>query len=149
MILFQRWTAVLLTALLFSSAAYATTPSPGKKSKLVVTATAHNSVHSQTDSSPLIGAWGDRIDKLPKGTRSLAVSQDLLRKGLLKYRQRVRIKGVKGDFIVLDKMPSQWTNRIDLHMGKDVAAAQRWGKKRVEVIPHTPKKQHTRTTRRE
>lgn len=98
----------------------------------VVTATAYNSVRSQTDRSPNHGAWGDRLDKLGPGLRAIAVSPDLLKKGF-KRGQHVRIKGHKDTYVVLDRTPRRWHNRIDIHMGTDVRAAKRWGKKRVEV----------------
>jgi len=100
--------------------------------KLTVTATAYNSVPAQTDATPHVGAWGDRLDRLEPGVRAIAVSADLVKKGLHRGK-RVRIKGLKGEFVVLDRMPRRWHNRIDIHMGKDVRAARRWGRRFVEV----------------
>ena len=100
---------------------------------LNVTATAYNSTDTQTDASPHHGAWGDALDQAVKpGLRVIAVSPDLLQKGL-RRGQRVRIKGLKGEFVVLDKMPARWTNRIDIYMHKDLRAAQRWGRRRVRI----------------
>ena len=100
---------------------------------LNVTATAYNSIDSQTDDTPLHGAWGDALDEAIKpGLRVIAVSPDLLRKGL-RRGQRVRIKGLKGEFVVLDKMPARWTNRVDIYMRKDLRAARRWGRRRVRI----------------
>lgn len=100
--------------------------------KVVVTATAYNSVPAQTDATPHHGAWGDSLDRLEPGLRAIAVSKDLLQKGL-RRGTRVRIKGLKGEFVVLDRMPSRWTHRIDIYMGKDLRGARRWGRRRVEV----------------
>src|SRR5688572_16598034 len=87
-----------------------------------VTATAYNSTHAQTDASPHVGAWGDDLDDaVVPGVRVIAVSPDLLKKGL-RRGQRVRIHGLKGEFVVLDKMPRRWTRRIDIYMQKDVRA---------------------------
>ena len=98
-----------------------------------VTATAYNSTHAQTDGSPHVGAWGDHLDAAVKpGVRVIAVSQDLLKKGL-RRGQRVRIHGLKGEFVVLDKMPRRWTRRIDIYMQKDLRAARQWGRRRVKI----------------
>lgn len=100
---------------------------------VTVTATAYNSLPNQTDASPHVGAWGDDLDKATQpGVRVIAVSPDLLKKGL-RRGQRVRIKGLKGEFVVLDKMPRRWQNRVDIYMHKDVRAARRWGKRRVKL----------------
>jgi len=98
-----------------------------------VTATAYNATHAQTDGTPHVGAWGDHLDAAVKpGVRVIAVSQDLLKKGL-RRGQRVRIDGLKGEFVVLDKMPRRWTRRIDIYMQKDVRAARQWGRRRVKI----------------
>lgn len=100
---------------------------------LAVTATAYNSVPAQTWGDPRVGAWGDRLDRLPRGVRAIAVSPDLLRQHGLKHRQRVRISGLKGEFVVLDKMPPRWQRRIDIHMGQDLRSARRWGRQPVTL----------------
>jgi 3D (Asp-Asp-Asp) domain-containing protein len=101
--------------------------------QLTVTATAYNALRAQTDATPHIGAWGDHLDHAVKpGVRVIAVSPDLLQKGL-RRGQRVRIHGLKGEFVVLDKMPRRWTNRIDIYMHKDRHGARQWGKRRVKI----------------
>jgi len=98
-----------------------------------VTATAYNSTDAQTDETPHVGAWGDHLDRAVKpGVRVIAVSPDLLKRGL-RRGQRVRIHGLKGEFVVLDKMPRRWKNRIDIYMHKDVRAARKWGRRRVKI----------------
>jgi 3D (Asp-Asp-Asp) domain-containing protein len=96
---------------------------------LNVIATAYNSTRAQTDAHPNVGGWGDRIEPRMK---VLAVSPDLVAAGL-KRGTRVRIDGVRGEWIVLDRTPSRLRNHIDLYMGEDVAAARKWGRRRVTI----------------
>jgi 3D (Asp-Asp-Asp) domain-containing protein len=62
----------------------------------------------------------------------VAVSLDLLELGLDRH-STIRIQGLDGEYVVLDRMPSHWTRRIDVYMGEDVEAARRWGKRRVTI----------------
>jgi 3D (Asp-Asp-Asp) domain-containing protein len=101
---------------------------------LLVEATAYNSVGGQTEGDPEIGAWGDRLDP---GVRSVAVSNDLVELGL-KRGTRVRIEGLAGEFLVLDRMPPQWQRRIDIHMGESVDVAKQWGRRKVRIYWQTP-----------
>lgn len=94
-----------------------------------VTATAYNAVASQTNEMPDIAAWGDT---LRPGMKCIAVSRDLLKKGL-RYNTPVRIEGIEGIFFVKDKMHSRWENRIDIFMGLDVKKAREWGRKKVVI----------------
>jgi 3D (Asp-Asp-Asp) domain-containing protein len=94
---------------------------------LEVTATAYNSVQSQTNENPSITAWGDT---LVPGMKSLAVSRDLLVKGL-KHGTMVRIENFPDTFFVNDKMHHRWRNRIDIYMGKDRKRAKEWGRRKV------------------
>ena len=96
---------------------------------LDVIATAYNSVPEQTDDTPNIAAWGDRIEP---GMKIIAVSRDLIPMGLTR-RTRVTIEGIEGEFLVLDKMNKRWKRRIDLYMGKDIRAARQWGVKQVRI----------------
>jgi 3D (Asp-Asp-Asp) domain-containing protein len=96
---------------------------------LTVTATAYNSVPEQTHGDPHDGAWGDR---LAPGTRAIAVSRDLVALGLHRG-VRVRIAGFPDEWVVLDRMPSRWTRRIDLYMGRDVDAARAFGRREVQI----------------
>lgn len=113
---------------------------PKKKSKksaletynnnLKVTATAYTSHVDQTDSTPNIAAWGDRLSS---GMKVIAVSRDLLNVYGLKHRQKVRIKGLDGEFLVLDKMNKRWKKKIDIYMGMDKKKAFQWGRRKVEI----------------
>lgn len=94
-----------------------------------VTATAYNSTKGQTDHNPLVGAFGD---SLKPGMNYIAVSRDLFRKGL-KHNTPVRIEGFKGLYLVKDRMPSQWKNRIDIYMGTNVELARNWGRRKVTI----------------
>ena len=96
---------------------------------LLVQASAYNSVRGQTDSTPDIGAWGD---KLRPGMRAIAVSRDLLELGLTRG-MRVRIEGLPGEYRVLDKMAKRWRRKIDIYMGEDVRAARQWGVRKVQI----------------
>ena len=97
---------------------------------LNVTATAYNSVSAQTDSTPDVAAWGDR---LTPSTKAIAVSRDLLNQYGLSYGDRVKIKGMQGEFKVLDKMHPRWRKKIDIDMGDDRRAAKRWGRRQVTI----------------
>jgi len=101
----------------------------GKYRTLKVTATAYNSVPSQTDGTPAIAAWGD---KLKPGMKAIAVSRDLLKKGLTRGA-KVKISGLPGKYTVLDKTHKRWKRRIDIYMGKNVKAARKWGKRKVTI----------------
>ena len=94
-----------------------------------VTATAYNSTAWQTDYNPHIGAFGD---SLKPGMKYIAVSRDLFRKGM-KHDTPVRIEGLKGLYLVKDRMPSRWKNRIDIYMGINVDSARQWGRKKVTI----------------
>ncbi|SMY37013.1 3D domain-containing protein [Photobacterium andalusiense] len=115
---------LLVLSLTFSVHSYASS-----FKKLNVTATAYNSVRAQTDSSPNIAAWGDR---LKPGMKAIAVSRDLLKMGL-KRGSKVKISGLPGEYVVLDKMHHRWNRKIDIYMGKNVRAAKNWGKRRVTI----------------
>jgi 3D (Asp-Asp-Asp) domain-containing protein len=94
-----------------------------------VTATAYTSSPGETDSTPFLAAWGNT---LKPGMKSIAVSRDLLKLGLTNNK-KVRIEGLEGDYIVLDKMNKRWKKKIDIYMGTDVKKAREWGKKKVTI----------------
>jgi len=97
---------------------------------LEVTATAYNSLASQTNKDhPTTTAWGE---ELKPGMKCIAVSRDLIPMGL-KHNTRVKIEGLPGTFRVADKMNARWQKRIDIYMGNDKEAAREWGKKTVTI----------------
>jgi len=97
---------------------------------LRVKASAFNSLHGQTDATPSVGAWGDRLSP---GMKAIAVSADLIELGL-ERGQRVRIHGLEGEYVVADRMPPRWERKIDIYMGEDVRAARDWGIREVDII---------------
>lgn len=102
---------------------------------LVVTASAYNSLSSQTGpGDPNVTAWGDTLEP---GMKVIAVSRDLIRKGL-DYNTPVKIEGFDGVFVVKDKMHRRWNNKIDIYMGKNVQMAKKWGRKKVEILYLSP-----------
>ncbi len=96
---------------------------------LEVTATAYTSSVAETDSTPTISAWGDRLSP---GMRVLAVSRDLLSMGLT-HGTLVTVEGFEKEFIVLDKMNKRWEKKIDIYMGNDRDSALKWGKRKVNI----------------
>jgi len=96
---------------------------------LIVTAAAYNSLSGQTDARPKLGAWGDTI---APGVKAIAISPDLGSLGL-RRGTKVRIEGLPGEYVVLDKMPAQWQRHIDIYMGDDVKAARSWGRRKVKI----------------
>ena len=97
--------------------------------KITVTASAYNSLKRQGEGNPMVTAWGDTLQ--PE-VQSIAVSRDLLKKGL-KYQTPVKIEGFEGVFIVNDKMHPRWRNKIDIYMGADKEKALKWGRRKVEI----------------
>jgi len=96
---------------------------------LDVTATAYNSVKSQTLGARNITAWGDT---LVPGMKSIAISRDLIAKGL-KHGTMVRIDTFSDTFYINDKMHRKWKNRVDIYMGNDIKKAKEWGRKKVQI----------------
>lgn len=96
---------------------------------LTVTASAYNSLPGQTSGNPSIAAWGDR---LKPGMKAIAVSSDLLHMGL-DHRTEVKIDGLPGTYVVLDKMHHRWRNKIDIYMGVNRHKALNWGKRKVQI----------------
>ena len=96
---------------------------------LRVTATAYTSHHSQTDKTPYLAAWNNRLDP---NVKSIAVSRDLLDRGLINGT-KVRIAGLGGTYTVRDKMNKRWRRKIDIYMGRNLRKAKRWGKRSVTI----------------
>lgn len=101
----------------------------GQWKSMIVTASAYNSLPKQGQGDARITAWGDTL--IP-GMRSVAVSRDLIRKGLTNGTPLV-IEGQEGRFIVNDKMHPRWKNKIDIYMGTDRTKALEWGRREVEI----------------
>jgi 3D (Asp-Asp-Asp) domain-containing protein len=127
---FTQTLFIAFLALIIANPAFAAKKSKTYKNSLRVTATAYTSHRAQTDSTPNIAAWNDR---LRPGMKVIAVSRDLLKKYGLKRNSRVKIKGLPGTYRVLDKMNRRYTKRIDIYMGKNRRKAYQWGKRRVTI----------------
>jgi 3D (Asp-Asp-Asp) domain-containing protein len=113
----------LLLALLVSCSSVQT-------QSLEVTATAYTSFPAKPiKTRKSLGAWGDELEP---GVMAIAVSRDLLQKGL-DYNTEVTIEGLPGTYRVLDKMHGRWKNKIDIYMGNDIQAAKNWGKRKVVI----------------
>jgi len=96
--------------------------------KLRVTATAYSSHGNQTDSTPFLAAWNNRIRP---GMKIIAVSRDMLTTYGLRNGSKVRIGGLSGYYTVRDKMNKRYRKRIDIYMGMNRRKALRWGKRSV------------------
>ncbi len=95
-----------------------------------VTSNAYNSVFSQTTAkNPALTAWGDT---LKPGMKAIAVSRDLIKLGLT-YKTKVTIKGLEGEYQVMDKMNKRWSKKIDIYMGYDIKKARKWGVRKVSI----------------
>ncbi len=104
------------------------------KRTLIVTVTAYNTVERQTKvGDPTLAAWGDT---LKPGMKAIAVSRDLIEEGLT-HRTKVKIEGLPGEYIVLDKMNKRWKKRIDICKDKNIKAARKWGKKKARITWQT------------
>lgn len=98
------------------------------KRKLRVTATAYSSHRGQTDCTPFLAAWNNR---LRPGMKSIAVSRDMLTRYGMRNGTKVRIGGLPGYYRVRDKMNKRYKKRIDIYMGVDRRKALRWGRRSV------------------
>lgn len=128
----------LLGILVLSSCSALQTIPREKQNTLLVTATAFNSLPNQGQGNPNVGAWGDRITP---GTNAVAVSADLESLGLTRGT-KIRIEGLRNEYVVLDRMPAKWKKRIDIYMGNDVKAARSWGRREVAIhwtVPDGPR----------
>ncbi|MFT7824783.1 MAG: LysM peptidoglycan-binding domain-containing protein [Sulfurimonas sp.] len=100
------------------------------KRRLRVTATAYTSSLKETDSTPFLAAWNNR---LVPGMKSIAVSRDLLSMYGMDNGTKVRISGLPGIYKVRDKMNKRYRKRIDIYMGVNRQKALKWGKRSVVI----------------
>jgi len=94
-----------------------------------VTATAYTSCRRETDNTPYLAAWNNR---LKPSVKSIAVSRDLLKMGLTNHT-KVTIDGLPGTYVVLDKMNKRWKKKIDIYMGCNLKKARKWGKQKATI----------------
>lgn len=95
-----------------------------------VIATAYTSHIGQTDDTPFMAAWNNRI---APGMKIIAVSNDLIWKYGLTNGKRVKISGLEGTYIVRDKMNKRLKNHIDIYMGTNRKKALEWGRRSVYI----------------
>lgn len=96
---------------------------------MTVTASAYTIAADETDDEqPGLAAWGD---VLKPGMHAIAVSRDLIKKGL-GYGAKVRIEGLPGVYTVRDKMDRRWQQKIDILM-KTKKKVREWGKQQVTI----------------
>ncbi len=100
------------------------------KRKLRIQATAYTSHRRQTDKTPFLAAWNNR---LRPGMKAIAVSRDLIRKYGITNGRRVKISGLSGTYVVKDKMNKRFRKRIDIYMGLNRRKALRWGRRSVTI----------------
>jgi LysM repeat protein/3D (Asp-Asp-Asp) domain-containing protein len=100
------------------------------KRKLRIQATAYTSHRRQTDKTPFLAAWNNR---LRPGMKAIAVSRDLIRKYGITNGKRVKISGLSGTYVVKDKMNKRFRKRIDIYMGLNRRKALRWGRRSVTI----------------
>ncbi len=100
------------------------------KRKIRVVATAYTSHRNQTDRTPFLAAWNNRIRP---GMKIIAVSVDLIRRYGLTNGVKVKITGLPGYYVVRDKMNKRLRNHIDIYMGINKRKALRWGRRRVAL----------------
>jgi len=100
-----------------------------KEFSLLVTASAYTSCCRETDSTPYLAAWNNR---LKPSVKSIAVSRDLLKMGLTN-KTKVTINGLPGTYVILDKMNKRWKKKIDIYMDCNLKKALQWGKRKVII----------------
>ncbi len=103
-------------------------PSLKFKRKIRVIATAYTSHRNQTDKTPFLAAWNNR---LKPGMKIIAVSPDLIKKYGLTNGVKVKILGLPGYYVVRDKMNKRLRNHIDIYMGTNKRKALKWGRRRI------------------
>jgi len=103
-------------------------PSLRFNKKIRVVATAYTSHRNQTDSTPFLAAWNNRIRP---GMKIIAVSHDLIKKYGLTNGVKVKIMGLPGYYTVRDKMNKRLRNHIDIYMGVNKRRALKWGRRRI------------------
>ena len=107
-----------------------------------VTVTVYNPTVEQCDSDPYITADNSEIDlkKLKQGKlKWVAVSRDLLKNGVVKYGDRVKINckedpTLSGVYIVHDTMHPRWTKHVDILAHQDVRTTGKQENVEIEYL---------------
>lgn len=95
--------------------------------KLIVTSTSYNLLARQTDSTPTIAAWGDRLKPTD---RICAVSRDLEKLGVTRGSV-LNVTGY-GRCTVMDRMHYRWKMSVDV-LHPTTKQSMEWGRKKIEV----------------
>ncbi len=120
-----KTSGLLITATLLAGCGSSEAPK-----SLEVAATAYTLAESETKKGNVgLAAWGDQLEP---GMKAIAVSRDLIDEGLT-HGTAVKIEGLPGEYVVLDKMNRRWTNKIDIFMGTDRKQAREWGRQTVTI----------------
>lgn len=99
-----------------------------------VTATSFTLAEEETKKGNVgLTAFGDLLKPTSK---AIAVSRDLLRKGLT-HGTKIRIEGLPDIYTVRDKMHSRWRDKIDILFAKRQRALN-WGRQTVTIQYQTP-----------
>jgi hypothetical protein len=85
-------------------------------------------------SGPWRGSWGD---ELVPGMKAIAVSPDLVERGLVRGT-RVRIEGLPPSYRVRHELGAGTHERVEVFMGTDAEAARRWHERRATIWWETP-----------
>jgi 3D (Asp-Asp-Asp) domain-containing protein len=85
-------------------------------------------------SEPWRGTWGD---ELVPGMRALAVSPDLVARGVIRGT-RVRIEGMPASYRVRHELGAEAHERVEIFMGTDTEAARRFGERRARIWWEVP-----------
>jgi len=94
-----------------------------------VTATSFTLAEEETKKGNAgLTAFGDLLKPTSK---AIAVSRDLLRKGLT-HGTRIRVEGLPDVYTVRDKMHRRWRDKIDILFAKRQRALN-WGKQTVTI----------------
>lgn len=121
---------ILLVLLSFASSLFAGCGDDEQWRSKTVIATAYNATEAQTKKGNIgLTAWGHQLQV---GDKVLAVSRDLIDEGL-GNEARVQIEGLRGTWVVRDKMNKRWKQKIDIYMGNDEARARDWGVREVAI----------------
>ena len=130
---------ILIAALLLTLGVVLTTPAalaaskPGWQS-MEVTATSFTLAEEETKKGNVgLTAFGDLLKPTSK---AIAVSRDLLRKGLT-HGTQIRIEGLPDIYTVRDKMHSRWRDKIDILFAKRQRALN-WGRQTVTIQYQAP-----------
>ncbi|MES1924206.1 hypothetical protein [Salinisphaera sp. T31B1] len=94
-----------------------------------VTATSFTLAEDETKRGNVgLTAFGDLLEPTSK---AIAVSRDLLRKGL-SYGTKIRVEGLPGVYTVRDKMHRRWRDKIDILFARKKRALE-WGRQTVTI----------------